>query len=80
LKQINSTQSSSRVSISTFSKRLKALRIGGPLLALSFLTFWYPWASPTIQFIICINLYDGFLTYVDLNHQGILIFNNQTIN
>lgn len=37
-----------------------------------FLGFWFQWASPAIQFVICLCLYDGFLTLVDLNHTALL--------
>ncbi|XP_067858184.1 transmembrane protein 180 [Heptranchias perlo] len=53
-------------------KRLKALMRNGPLFALSFLSFWVGWARPGIQFLICLCLYDGFLTMVDLNHNALL--------
>ena len=44
----------------------------GPLFALVFLGFWFQWASPAIQFVICLCLYDGILTLVDLNHTALL--------
>ncbi|XP_069756253.1 transmembrane protein 180 isoform X3 [Narcine bancroftii] len=44
----------------------------GPLFALSFLSFWVAWARPGVQFLICLCLYDGFLTIVDLNHNALL--------
>ncbi|XP_076008317.1 transmembrane protein 180 [Genypterus blacodes] len=53
-------------------KRLKALSRNGPLFALSFLAFWVAWASPGLQFLLCLCLYDGFLTMVDLNHNALL--------
>ncbi|XP_069756252.1 transmembrane protein 180 isoform X2 [Narcine bancroftii] len=53
-------------------KRLKALMQNGPLFALSFLSFWVAWARPGVQFLICLCLYDGFLTIVDLNHNALL--------
>ncbi|XP_042192873.1 transmembrane protein 180 [Callorhinchus milii] len=53
-------------------KRLRALMRNGPLFALSFLSFWVVWARPGIQFLICLCLYDGFLTVVDLNHNALL--------
>ncbi|XP_010863718.2 transmembrane protein 180 [Esox lucius] len=53
-------------------KRLSALSRSGPLLALSFLAFWVSWAPPGIQFLLCLCLYDGFLTVVDLNHNALL--------
>ncbi|XP_072768802.1 transmembrane protein 180 isoform X1 [Nerophis lumbriciformis] len=53
-------------------KRLKALSTNGPLLALSFLAFWVAWASPGLQFLLCLCLYDGFLTMVDLHHSALL--------
>ncbi|XP_069467773.1 transmembrane protein 180 isoform X2 [Ambystoma mexicanum] len=53
-------------------KRLKALSKNGPLFAISFLTFWVAWAHPGLQFLICLCLYDSFLTMVDLNHNALL--------
>ncbi|XP_063291223.1 transmembrane protein 180 [Pelobates fuscus] len=53
-------------------KRLKALRRNGPLFAISFLAFWVAWAHPGVQFLICLCLYDSFLTMVDLNHNALL--------
>ncbi|CAB1312012.1 unnamed protein product [Coregonus sp. 'balchen'] len=53
-------------------KRLAALSRNGPLFALSFLAFWVSWARPGIQFLVCLCLYDGFLTVVDLNHNALL--------
>ncbi|CAL8281999.1 unnamed protein product [Merluccius merluccius] len=53
-------------------KRLGALSRNGPLFALSFLGFWVAWARPALQFLVCLCLYDGFLTAVDLNHNALL--------
>ncbi|XP_078269507.1 transmembrane protein 180 [Rhinoraja longicauda] len=53
-------------------KRLEALMRNGPLFALSFLSFWVAWARPGVQFLVCLCLYDGFLTIVDLNHNALL--------
>ncbi|KAJ3607727.1 hypothetical protein NHX12_024778 [Muraenolepis orangiensis] len=53
-------------------KRLGALSKNGPLFALSFLGFWVAWARPALQFPVCLCLYDGFLTVVDLNHGALL--------
>ncbi|XP_018408906.1 PREDICTED: transmembrane protein 180 [Nanorana parkeri] len=65
----------SNVDISTpdvVLKRLRALGRNGPLFALSFLAFWVSWAHPGLQFLICLCLYDSFLTMVDLNHNALL--------
>lgn len=53
-------------------KRLNALSTSGPLFALSFLAFWVAWAQPGLQFLLCLCLYDGFLTMVDLHHSALL--------
>ncbi|XP_028826357.1 transmembrane protein 180 [Denticeps clupeoides] len=53
-------------------KRLKALSKYAPLFAVSFLAFWVSWARPGLQFLVCLCLYDGFLTVVDLNHNALL--------
>ncbi|XP_063583503.1 transmembrane protein 180 isoform X4 [Pongo abelii] len=52
--------------------RVQALGWHGPLLALSFLAFWVPWAPAGLQFLLCLCLYDGFLTLVDLHHHALL--------
>nr|XP_012625417.1 transmembrane protein 180 isoform X2 [Microcebus murinus] len=52
--------------------RVQALSRHGPLLALSFLAFWVPWAPAGLQFLLCLCLYDGFLTLVDLHHHALL--------
>ncbi|XP_077406670.1 transmembrane protein 180 isoform X1 [Vanacampus margaritifer] len=53
-------------------KRLHALSSSGPLFALSFLAFWVAWARPGLQFLLCLCLYDGFLTMVDLHHSALM--------
>jgi len=53
-------------------KRIQALRVNGPLFALSFLAFWTSWIYPPLQFAICLCLYDGFLTMIDLHHSSLL--------
>lgn len=52
--------------------RLKALSWNGPLFALSFLAFWVSWTFPSLQFLICLCAYDGFLTMIDLHHTALL--------
>ncbi|KAK7465945.1 hypothetical protein BaRGS_00037483 [Batillaria attramentaria] len=54
------------------NQRLDALQKNGPLLALTFLAFWLAWAYPWLQFVVCLCLYDGFLTMVDLHHSALL--------
>ena len=54
------------------TKRIHALRVNGPLFALSFLAFWTSWIYPPLQFTICLCLYDGFLTMIDLHHSSLL--------
>ena len=63
-----------RVALSTIRKRIRALRLGGPLFATIFVLVWIPWLpSVELQFVVCIVLYDGFLTYVELNQQVLMI-------
>eukprot|EP00042_Codosiga_hollandica_P018295 m.53476 g.53476 ORF g.53476 m.53476 type:complete len:505 (-) comp48585_c0_seq4:114-1628(-) len=69
---LGSTGTRTRVSSTTILGRIRNFRIGGPGLALSFLLFWFPMVSPGIQFTVCLFLYDGFLTYVDLAHSALL--------
>ncbi|CAL1548687.1 unnamed protein product [Lymnaea stagnalis] len=52
--------------------RLNALHLYGPLFASAFLLFWIHWAWPGLQFAICLCLYDGFLTMIDLHHSALL--------
>lgn len=52
--------------------RLAALKWNGPLFAISFLGFWISWIYPSIQFVVCLCLYDGFLTAIDLHHNALL--------
>ena len=54
------------------TKRLWALTVNGPLLAVSFLLFWFVWSFPGLQFAVVLCLYDGFLTAVDLHHTALL--------
>ena len=53
-------------------RRLNALQRFGPLFAVSFLLFWISWTWPLLQFIVCLCLYDGFLTVIDLHHSALL--------
>ncbi|XP_076812431.1 transmembrane protein 180-like [Clavelina lepadiformis] len=52
--------------------RLRILSKYGPLFAISFALFWVHWLPTAIQFAICLCLYDGFLTAVDLQHTALL--------
>lgn len=54
------------------TRRIVALQKNGPMLALAFLTFWVAWAYPWLQFLVCMCVYDGFLTMVDLHHSALL--------
>lgn len=58
--------------LNIIQKRVDALRWTGPLFALSFLAFWIQWANPGLQFVVCLCLYDGFLTMIDLHHSALL--------
>jgi len=53
-------------------QRIDALRCHGPLFAIAFLAIWVAWVAPSIQFVICLCLYDGFLTMIDLHHSALL--------
>lgn len=76
----NAKSSQSRV-----MQRLQAIRIGGYIWVASFITLWYPWTtsfvsqSPQIvgfvagiHFMTSLTLYDGGLTYVEVNHGALL--------
>ncbi|KAL0984268.1 hypothetical protein UPYG_G00139240 [Umbra pygmaea] len=70
---LSSSQSGPQISSpEVVLKRLGALCQSGPLFAISFLAFWVSWAPPGLQFLLCLCLYDGFLTVVDLNHNALL--------
>ena len=53
-------------------RRLNSLRLFGPLFGISFLSFWVSWLVPSLQFVICLCLYDSFLTMIDLHHSALL--------
>lgn len=53
-------------------QRLKKIAISGPLFALTFLLFWFPWGFPWLQLVVCLCLYDTFLTMIDLHHSALL--------
>ena len=53
-------------------KRIRALRFNGPWFCLSFISFWALWTYPVLQLVICLCLYDGFLTMIDLHHSALL--------
>uniref|UniRef100_A0A2C9K452 Transmembrane protein 180 n=1 Tax=Biomphalaria glabrata TaxID=6526 RepID=A0A2C9K452_BIOGL len=52
--------------------RLGALQLYGPLFSCAFVLFWVHWAWPGLQFAVCLCLYDGFLTMIDLHHSALL--------
>ena len=54
------------------TKRLRALQLNGPIFALSFILFWFPWGYAPLQFVICLCLYDGLLSMIDLHHSALL--------
>lgn len=56
----------------TFFKISRALQKFGPLFVIGFLSFWFTWLQPSLQFVICLCIYDGFLTIIDLNHSALL--------
>jgi hypothetical protein len=53
-------------------RRLKSIRIYGPLLCISFFLFWTPVLPIWSHFVIGICLYDSFLTVMDLNMNSLL--------
>lgn len=50
----------------------RALTKFSPIFVLGFLSFWFNWLQPSLQFVICLCLYDAFLTLIDLNHSALL--------
>ncbi|CBY34411.1 unnamed protein product [Oikopleura dioica] len=53
-------------------RRLKSIRIYGPLLCISFFLFWTPVLPVWSHFVVGICLYDSFLTVMDLNMNSLL--------
>ena len=49
-----------------------ALKYGGAGFAFAFSAIWFNWHMPGVQFVLCLCLYDGFLTLIDLNHSALL--------
>ena len=70
-KYLNANKGTYSVS-SIVLRRLQALKWTGPLFTLSFLAFWVQWTYPGLQFVVCLCLYDGFLTMIDLHHSALL--------
>jgi Na+/melibiose symporter-like transporter len=50
----------------------RALVKFSPVFVLGFLSFWFSWLQPSLQFVICLCIYDAFLTLIDLNHSALL--------
>ncbi|XP_028414172.1 transmembrane protein 180-like [Dendronephthya gigantea] len=59
-------------SIEIVRKRIRALMKFSPVFVLGFLSFWFSWLQPSLQFVICLCIYDAFLTLIDLNHSALL--------
>eukprot|EP01138_Halocafeteria_seosinensis_P014861 gb/GECG01015171.1/.p1 GENE.gb/GECG01015171.1/~~gb/GECG01015171.1/.p1 ORF type:complete len:531 (+),score=34.74 gb/GECG01015171.1/:1-1593(+) len=66
-------------------QRLRTVRIGGYVWVVSFVLLWYPWSTPFgfqsprlrsllagLHFITSLILYDGGLSYVEVNHGALL--------
>lgn len=70
-KQFLSTKISSS-GATVIMHRIVALGKSGPLFSLAFLLFWFLWFPAGLQFVICLCLYDSFLTIVDLQHTALL--------
>lgn len=61
------------------ARRLRALQFGGPLWGAAFILLWFPWSvgstSPLLSglhFALSLCLYDGALTFVEVNHAALL--------
>ena len=72
LQNKNSRRDSLTSNWDIISIRLSALQQFGPLFAVSFSLFWINWSWPSLQFAVCLCLYDGFLTMIDLHHSALL--------
>lgn len=71
-KYLSSSKSKEHSAGGVVLQRLEALLWTGPFFAMSFMAFWVQWAYPGLQFVICLCLYDGFLTMIDLHHSALL--------
>lgn len=68
-----SLQSNAHVcSVEVVRKRIRSLMTFCPVFVLAFLSFWFSWLQPSVQFVICLCIYDAFLTMIDLNHSALL--------
>ncbi|XP_004365139.1 transmembrane protein [Capsaspora owczarzaki ATCC 30864] len=73
LKNGSTAAAAVRISLATLQRRLRALTLAGPLMSLCFLSFWFRWTeSIPIHFVVSLCAYDGFLTFVDLQHQALM--------
>ena len=72
--EILGTEDNKKNNLNCAIKRIKSLAFHGPLFCLSFMLFWYNFipAFPGIQLIICLCIYDAFLTMLDLNQHALL--------
>jgi len=63
---------------SAISRRLQAIRYGGPIWGLAFLLPWFEWFPSDnsvflgLQFVISLFFFDALLTWVLLNHSALL--------
>eukprot|EP01135_Chromosphaera_perkinsii_P007003 Nk52_evm4s659 gene=Nk52_evmTU4s659 len=68
----SSHESGAALQYQLITARIRALSQGGMLFAASFALFWFPWISPSFQFVIALCVYDTFLTFVDLSHTSLM--------
>lgn len=61
------------------SRRLRNIALGGPLWAVAFALVWVPWSTSEVSpllsglhFAVSLCLYDGALTFVEVNHSALL--------
>ena len=71
-KYLSSNKSKDFSVTSIVLQRLDSLFWTGPFFAVSFMAFWVQWAFPGLQFVICLCLYDSFLTMIDLHYSALL--------
>lgn len=71
-KYLASRSEKGRSSSEIILNRLASIKFNGPLFSLSFIGFWISWNIPALQFVVCLCVYDGFLTVIELHHQSLL--------
>lgn len=78
--QQNFNNDETGASPSVIVQRSTIISFCGPLFALCFSLIWFDWLIPSVQFPICLCLYDAFLTLIDLQQSALLAELSITLN